>query len=347
MRAFDLESEAAGLLVPAILDAVASIREVRARIELRCELAPIRLDTLREHARIQSTGASNRLENISTSDARLHAIVSERGEPRTRDECEIAGYRYVLDLIHENHEHMEVTPNLILQLHRDLYRCTDVAHAGSLKDGDNAIVERGGDGEMRVRFTPPSALETPDALDSLCSSYTAAERTGHVEPLLLSALFTFDFVSIHPFNDGNGRMSRLLSLLTLCRGGHDVGLYVSLEAEIERSRTSYYEALERSSAGWREGNADYLPFADYYLGVVLACYRKLDRQLAAGGTTLDAVRACLETAGRALSKREIMDAAPQVSQRSAERALSRLQAEGLVEKVGAARATKYHWTGRA
>ena len=348
MRDFDLEQEALGLLTPEVLDAVALAREARARVELRRELAPARLDTLREHARIQSAGASNRLENISTSDARLHAIVGGTAEPRTRDEREIAGYRFVLDLIHENHEHMEVTPNVILQLHRDLYRYTDAAHAGRWKDGDNVIVGRGADGATRVRFVPPSALETPDAVTSLCASYTSAEQAGRMDPLLLSALFTFDFVSIHPFNDGNGRLSRLLSLLTLYRGGYDVGRYVSIEAEIERSKATYYEALERSSAGWREGAADYLPFATYYLGVVLACYRELDRQLealTAGGAAYDVVRACLKSAARPLSKREIMDAVPLVSQRSTERALARLQEEGLVEKVGAARATRYRWVG--
>ena len=247
MREFDLEEEARGLLTPEILDAVALVREARARVELRRELSPARLDTLRESARVRSAGASNRLERISTSDARLRAIVGGGAEPRTRDEREIAGYRFVLDLIHENHEHMEITPNVILQLHRDLYRYADASHAGRWKDGDNVIVGRGPDGTARVRFTPPSALETPEAVASLCASYADAARAGRTDPLLLSALFTFDFVSIHPFDDGNGRMSRLLSILTLYRGGYDVVRYVSLEAEIERSKASCSRSKSRIS----------------------------------------------------------------------------------------------------
>lgn len=345
MRSFDYERELSRLMVPEVVSALSAIHAFRARQELRMELRPVELESLREIARIQSTGASNSLENVRTSSARLRELVRMRVEPKNRDEREIAGYRAVLDLIHESHEHIDVTPNVILQLHRDLYRYDGASFGGRWKDTDNVIAETGPDGALVTRFVPMSALETPDAVESLCSSYADAIDDGRYDALLASALFTFDFVSIHPFNDGNGRMSRLLMLLTLYRAGYDVGRYISIEHEIERTKETYYEALAASSIGWREGENDYLPYVTYYLGVVLACYRDLDGRMAAlsQGSFEEGVRVFFASRLEPASKREIADALPTISSRSLDRVLARLQATGELEKVGAARATRYRW----
>ena len=345
MRAFDYKRELSKLMVPEVVNALSAIYALRARRELRQELRPVELEGMREIARIQSTGASNSLENIRTSNARLRELVQMRVQPRNRDEREIAGYRAVLDLIHESHAHIDVTPNVILQLHRALYRYVDVSFGGRWKDADNVIAETGPSGTLVTRFVPTSALETPDAMAGLCSAYARAVKDGRYDVLLASALFTFDFVSIHPFNDGNGRMSRLLMLLTLYRGGYDVGRYVSLEHEIERTKETYYEALAASSAGWREGENDYLPYVTYFLGVVLACYRDLDERMAvlSQGSSDERVRAFFAGRLEPVSRREIADALPTISSRTLDRVLARLQAAGELEKVGAARATRYRW----
>lgn len=343
MRAFDYEREFSRLMVPEVVNALSAIHALRARQELRMELRPVELEGLREIARIQSTGASNSLENIRTSNARLRELVQMRAQPKNRDESEIAGYRAVLDLIHENYEHIDVTPNVILQLHRDLYRYTGVSFGGRWKDSDNVIAETGPEGALVTRFIPSSALETPDAMSALCSAYARAVGSGRYDSLLACALFTFDFVSVHPFNDGNGRMSRLLMVLTLYRAGYDVGRYISIEREIEQTKETYYEALAASSQGWHEGGNDYLPYVTYFLGVVLACYRCLDERVAAlsQGSPEEAVRSLLATRLESVSRREIADELPAVSSRTLDRVLSRLQASGELEKIGAARATRY------
>lgn len=345
MRAFGYERELSRLMVPEVVGALSAIHAFRARQELRMELRPVELESLHEVARIQSAGASNSLENIRTSHARLRELVQMRVEPQNRDEREIAGYRAVLDLIHESHEHIDVTPNVILQLHRDLYRYVGVSFGGRWKDSDNVIAETAPDGTLVTRFVPTSALETPDAVAALCSAYARSIRDGRYDALLASSLFTFDFVSIHPFNDGNGRMSRLLTLLTLYRAGYDVGRYVSIEHEIERTKETYYEALAASSRGWREGENDYLPYVTYFLGVVLACYRNLDERAAAlsQGSPEESVRAYCASRLEPVSRREIAEALPAISPRTLDRVLARLQATGELEKVGAARSTRYRW----
>ena len=200
---------------------------------------------------------------------------------------------------------------------------------------------------MVARFRPTSAVGTPSAMERLCDEYAEQITKGDYDPLLVSLIFVFDFVSIHPFNDGNGRMSRLLTLLLLYRSGYTVGKYVSIEKEIERTKSTYYEALAASSIGWQDGNNDYVPFVTYMLGVITACYKELDErfaQLSSNGSNEEVLRAYFEGIVGPATKREIMDAHPSMSQRTVERMLQKLQAEGFIEKVGAARATAYQKT---
>lgn len=332
------------LMIPEVVSALGDIRELKGKTASLSALNPETFSALVEVAKIQSTGASNRIENISTSDKRLRELMTNKTDPKNRDEREIAGYRYVLDEIHESHDNIPVTPNVILQLHRDLYRFSGDSHAGKWKDSDNVIAERTAEGELVARFIPTSAAGTPAAVERICREYSRQIDDSTYDPLLASLVFVFDFVSIHPFNNGNGRMSRLLTLLLMYRNGYDVGKYVSIEKEIENSKETYYEALSASSTGWQNGENDYVPFVTYMLGIVTACYRELDSRfsvvaLPAGNE--ESIRAFFDRLVGTATKREIMDANPNMSQRTLERILAKLQGEGVVEKVGAARSTAY------
>ena len=344
MAQFDYDKKLSRLMSPEIMAALGNVREHRGRQSLYTATKPDMLDKLCEIAKIQSTGASNRIENISTTNARLRGLMEQKVEPRNRNEREIAGYRYVLDMIHESHDDIPVTPGVILQFHRDLYRYLDASFVGKWKDTDNAIVERLPTGKFVTRFTPTPAAATPAAIQEICDAYTNEIRKGVYDPLLASLIFVFDFVSIHPFNDGNGRMSRLMTLLLLYRNGYTVGKYISIEAEIEKTKETYYESLAASSVGWNEGESDYAPFVTYMLGVIGACYAILDERfllLSSSESNEDTLREYFDSIVTSASKREIMDANPTMSQRTVERILQKLQAEGYIEKVGAARATRY------
>ena len=344
MRTPNYKAEYRILLTPEVVSYLAKIHEMKGQQSLFVEAQKDALAELLEIAKIQSTEASNRIEGIITTDDRLKKIVLNKTTPKGRSEREIAGYRYVLDLIHTSHDDIPVTPGVILQLHRDLYRYQDVSFAGRWKDSDNSIVEIDEDGLRHVRFVPTSAARTPDAIASICEQYRCERERGLYDPLLLSLVFVFDLVSIHPFNDGNGRMSRLLTLLLTYQSGFHVGKYVSIEAEIEATKETYYEALAASSAGWQEGANDYRPFVTYMLGVLTACYRTLDERVAHtsfAGSNEAQLRAYFDSLAGAVSKQRMMDDNPTMSQRTLERVLQRLQADNYIEKVGAARATKY------
>lgn len=344
MAQFDYSETLSHLMTPEVVSALGNIRELKGMTTLLSNAHPNHFAALVEVAKIQSTSSSNRIENISTSDKRLRELMLEKAEPRNRDEREIAGYRYVLDLIHESHDNIPITPGVILQLHRDLYRFTADSHVGKWKDSDNVIAERTTQGELVARFIPTPAAATPGAVEAICNEYRKRIDTGAYDPLLISLVFAFDFVSIHPFNDGNGRMSRLLTLLLMYRSGYDVGKYVSIEKEIERTKETYYEALAASSRGWREGESDYSPFVTYMLGIIGACYRELANRFSLIGAPADneeAMRTFFNRLVGSATKREIMDANPGMSQRTVERLLSKLQQEGVIEKIGAARATAY------
>ncbi len=341
---FDYDRALQQLMNPQVVSALGFIREQKGKQSFYATTKPDALNKLCEVAIIQSTGASNRIENISTTDRRLRELMEQKIEPKSRDEREISGYRYVLGMIHESHDDIPVTPNVILQLHRDLYRYLDVSFAGKWKDADNTIAERLPSGKLVARFTPTPAVATPDAIQKICDAYTNEIEREAYDPLLVSLIFVFDFVSIHPFNDGNGRMSRLMTLLLLYRSGYTVGKYLSIEAEIEKTKQTYYEALAASSVGWNEGENDYMPFVTYMLGVIGTCYSALNARfslLMSGSSNEDVLKRYFDSLVASASKREISEANLAMSQRTIERLLQKLQAEGYIEKIGAARATRY------
>ncbi len=237
MRIFDYTIIPAELMNHELMNLVSAIHEYRGKQELFIEAKPDVLQAMLEIAKIQSTGASNRIEGIYTSEERLAALVKSKAEPRNRSEQEIAGYREVLSLIHDSYDYMAPRTNVILQLHRDLYQFSPASYGGSFKNSDNVIAEIDSSGQSRVRFQPLSAFETPDAVERLTNTFVEAIRTEKYDPLLLVPLFILDFLCIHPFNDGNGRMSRLLTLLLLYRSGYIVGKYIETTEDLKNNKT--------------------------------------------------------------------------------------------------------------
>ena len=345
MHEYDFINRPKDLLTPEVVSILTKLHECRGRQGLFIEAEPDVLTALLEVAKIQSTGASNRIEGIYTTDERLNALVQEKVKPRNRNEEEISGYRDVLATIHESYEYIAPRPNNILQLHRDLYSFSSSAVGGTYKNSDNIIAEKHADGTETVRFRPVPAFQTADAMLNLCTRFNDAIEAGTYDPLLLMPVFILDFLCIHPFNDGNGRMSRLLTLLLLYRAGFIVGKYISIEMLIEKSKDSYYEALQASSQSWHENGNDYLPFLKYILGIVIKAYNEFEdrvehlrhRKMSKANRIKDLIE---KTPGK-ISKKEIAQACPDISITTIERTLADLVASGLIDKIGVGRSTTY------
>lgn len=345
MHEFDFINRPKDLLTPEVVSILTRLHECRGRQELFIEAEADVLTALLEVAKIQSTGASNRIEGIYTTDERLNAIVQDKVKPRNRNEEEISGYRDVLATIHESYEYIAPRPNNILQLHRDLYSFSSSAVGGVYKNSDNIIAEKHADGTETVRFRPVPAFQTADAMLNLCTRFNDAIEAGTYDPLLLMPVFILDFLCIHPFNDGNGRMSRLLTLLLLYRAGFIVGKYISIEMLIEKSKDSYYEALQASSQNWHENGNDYLPFLKYMLGIVVKAYNEFEDRVEylhhRKMSKADRIKALIEKTPGKISKKEIAQACPDISVTTIERTLAELVASGFIDKVGVGRATAY------
>lgn len=347
MRVFNYKSEYKKLLTPEIVTYLAQIHEQKGQQNLFIEAKKDALTELLEIAKIQSTEASNRIEGIITTEDRLKKIVMNKTTPKGRSEREIAGYRDVLNTIHENYDYIPVRPGMILQLHRDLYKFSNAAIGGNYKNSDNIIAEELTDGTTRVRFQPVSAWETPAAIENLCNAFQSVIDDPELDPLLLIPMFILDFLCIHPFSDGNGRMSRLMTLLLLYRSGYIVGKYISIEKLIADTKETYYEALQESSENWHEGNNDYLPFVRYMLGVILAAYREFSSRvevlITKGLSKPGRVREIIRTTTGKITKSQIMSMCPDISQKTVERALKELLDNQEIIKIGGGRYTSYTW----
>ena len=345
MRLFDYKKEPEKLLTPEIVQMVSSIHEHKGKQELFLEANIDELKTLLEVALIQSTGASNRIEGIYTTDKRLEELVSQKAEPRNRSEQEIAGYREVLATIHESYEYIVPRPSLILQLHRDLYSYSQKAAGGSYKNADNVIAETDAEGHQKARFIPVPAFQTTEAMEELCREFWEVWEADYIDKLLLIPMFILDFLCIHPFNDGNGRMSRLLTLLLFYKAGYIVGKYISMEMLIEKTKETYYEALQVSSTGWHENENSYEPFVKYYLGITLKAYNEFESRVEhLKNRTLskpERIRAMIDQKVGKITKREILDACPDISKTTVERTLTELVKSGYIAKVGSGPATGY------
>ena len=346
MRKYDFQNKWQKLLVPDIVALLTQIHEFKGEQNLFIETNSDTLTQLVEVARIQSTEASNKIEGIYTSDDRLKKIVLNKTTPRTRNEQVIAGYRDVLATIHESYEYIPLRPTMILQLHRDLYKFSGMSIGGHYKNSDNVIAETDSAGNRFVRFQPVPAWETPEAIDFACKAYDEAVQSG-ADPLLVIPMFILDFLCIHPFNDGNGRMSRLLTLLLLYRSGYIVGKYISVEKVIEQNKETYYETLQQSSAGWHENQNDYTPFVRYMLGILVAAYRDFESRIelltTKGLSKPDRVREIIKNHLGKITKSEIMAKCPDISQITVQRALADLLRSGEIIKLSGGRYTSYTW----
>ncbi len=345
MRHFDYITSPAKLLTPEIVQMVGSIHEHKGKQELFLEANIDELKTLLEVALIQSTGASNRIEGIFTSDKRLEELVRQKAEPRNRSEQEIAGYREVLATIHESYEYINPRPSIILQLHRDLYSYSQGAAGGSYKNSDNVIAETDVEGHQKARFIPVPAFQTAEAMEELCTRFLEAWEADRIDKLVLIPMFILDFLCIHPFNDGNGRMSRLLTLLLFYKAGYIVGKYVSMEMLIEKTKETYYEALQASSTGWHEGENSYEPFVKYYLGIMLKAYNEFESRVEhlkhRSLSKPDRIKTVIDNKVGKITKKEIMELCPDISKVTVERTLTELVKSGYIAKVGAGPSTGY------
>ena len=345
MRSIDYNIIPNELLDYKIMNLVSAIHGYKGKQELFIEAKPDILEAMLDIAKVQSTGASNRIEGIQTSNKRLDEIVKQDAKPLNRPEQEIAGYREVLSIIHENYEYMMPRTNVILQMHRDLYLYSSSGLGGKFKNSDNVITETNDKGEKRVRFQPLSAFETPSAIESLTDTFVEAIRQAKYDPLILIPMFVLDFLCIHPFNDGNGRISRLLTLLLLYRSGYIVGKYISIEAIIEKTKETYYETLQESSTNWHQENNDYVPFVTYYLEVILSAYKEFSERVEfAPSSTIskpERIRKLFDRTLEKLSKRVILERCPDISESTVEVTLASLLKENYIIKIGAGKNTAY------
>ena len=328
-----------------ILGLVAAIYKEAGKQELYLKQRPEELEKLVEIAKVQSTEASNAIEGIVTKNTRIRQLVEEKTTPRNRDEQEIAGYRDVLNLIHENFDAIPITQNYILQLHKIFYSHMNNPMAGRTKNVQNYISATYPDGHVETLFTPLAPYETPEALDRICEEYNRVIGNMGVEPLIVITVFIHDFLCIHPFNDGNGRMSRLLTTLLLYRSGFYVGKYISLEAKIAKNKDLYYDVLRQAQIGWHEGTEDVVPFIKYLLGIILSACKDFADRFALVETKLPALetvrRATMEKVGR-FTKQDIRELCPSLSISSIEGALRKLVAAGELKREGVGKNICYY-----
>ena len=350
MRKYNLKDEVSSIHTNNIINLVSAIHEYKGKQTLYIEAKQDILTSLLNIAKIQSTEYSNKIEGIETTDKRINELVNDKVKPKNRNEEEIAGYRDVLELIHENYENIDITPNIILQMHKYLYKYSSKSIGGKFKDSDNIIQETDERGNKKVRFKPISVFETPKAVEELCSSYNEEIKLGEIDPLFLIPIFIVDFLSIHPFNDGNGRMSRLLTLLLLYKSGYIVGKYISIEKIVENTKESYYDTLEQSSKKWHENKNNYEFFVEYYLGIILSAYKEFaDRVEYMSNkkmTIKDRTETIIKNHLGKMSKQEIAEICPDISIGSIERALSQLLKEDKILKITGGRYTTYIYNNK-
>ena len=343
MRTFDysfLKKEIPGTIV----GTVGIIADLNARNQIRKMQYEEAFDELRQKAIIESVKGSNEIEGIVTTEERIRDLVAGAA-PVTHDEKEISGYKDALNLIHTEHENLDVTRDVILMFHRMMEESVNPAEAGSFKSRDNLIMEYQSDGSRRVRFTPVKASETEKAIEQLLLAYYDARQDMEIPVLFLIPCFIVDFLCIHPFLDGNGRVSRLLTVLMLYIAGYDIGKYISVENQINRYKESYYSALEQSSAGWHENKNDYTPFIINFLQIVYRCFRDLDESFMdislKKAKKSERVEAVLMGAIAPVSKADIKEKLPDVSVKTIELVLGRMLKDEKIEKIGSYRDARY------
>ena len=298
-----------------------------------------------EVATIQSTRASNRIEGIFTSDKRLKDLMDSKSEPKNRNEQEIMGYRNVLSTIHESYEFISFNPNIILQMHRDLYSSSNPSFGGKYKEPDNIIAQSDSKGHSFVRFKPVPSYQTPEAMENMCNAYKEAKQKTEINDLILIPMVILDFLCIHPFNDGNGRISRLLTTLLYYKSNYIVGKYISIEKLIEENKESYYETLKMCSNNWMDNNNQYESFINFYIGITTKAYNEFENRIEYLFTKKlskpKQIKSFIDKNIGKINKREIMETLPNISKVTVERTLTDLVKTGYINKIGAGKLTSY------
>ncbi len=345
MRKFDYSFLDNGLLPADLLNLTSSIMELKTMAGVRKGEYTKIFTELEAVAKVQSVKSSNAIENIVTSDERIVAIVNQNSAPLNHNESEIAGYRDALNEIHLNYDALDFRQTDILHLHEIMMRFTGNAFGGKYKTNDNIILEIDADGNRSVRFRPTPASETEKAMEQLELAYLDARSNANINQLLLIPCVILDFLCIHPFQDGNGRMSRLLALLLLYKNGFDAGKYVSFEEQINTYKAYYYESLRQSSTGWDTNENTYFPFIKNFLSTLYLCYKELDKRFAVihgqKVTKKARVEAAVLNSLTPISKAEICQILPDVSPTTVESVLGAMVKTGSVKRIGAGRATRY------
>lgn len=345
MHTFRTLERQIGEIPAAMAVALSGIDRANGREQSIASQQPAALSGMREIARIQSIVSSNAIEQITAPPTRIRALVTKKASPANRSEQEIDGYRVVLDTINASAEHIPFTPRVVEQLHRDLYQFTPTA-AGRWKSVENTISEIRPDGVRVVRFRTVSAIETPAAMEELHERFARARDSGEHHPLLLIGCYVFDFLAIHPFLDGNGRISRLLTLLALYQAGYEIGRFVSLERLIDSNREGYYEALRLAGLHWHEDEHDIMPWLRYFLGILTAAYGELDRRAAAlhsgRGAKREAIhRFIRDSFSDEFTIADVREAVPTASGSYINKTLARLRDAGSIEPLGTGRGARW------
>lgn len=345
MRRFDYSFLDNGLLPANLTNLTALIYSFKTSANIRKEEFNKIYTELEKVAKVQSVKSSNAIEGIITSDERINEIVNKSSKPLNHNEAEIAGYRDALNKIHLEYKEMDFTEETILNLHEILMAYTAYEYAGKYKKNNNYIIEEDSEGNRKIRFTPTSAKETPGAMQQLVLAYMEARNNSNINQLLLIPCVILDFLCIHPFNDGNGRMSRLLSLLLLYKNGFDVGKYISFEEQINNMKSYYYDSLEKSSKGWKENQNEYVPFIQNFLSTLYMCYKELDKRFNVVNsnkiTKTSRIEETVLNSVVPISKSEICGILPDVSPTTVEVVLGKMVRENKITRIGIARNSKY------
>ncbi|MEG0048253.1 MAG: Fic family protein [Clostridia bacterium] len=345
MRKFDYSFLSNGLLPANLVNLTSSISMLKTMAGVRKEEYKKIFTELEAVAKVQSIKSSNAIEGIVTSDERIAAIVNQNSAPLNHNEAEIAGYRDALNEIHLGYERIDVRESDILRLHEMLLSIAGYEFGGKYKTDDNVILEVDTDGTRKVRFKPTPAAETKQAMEQLELAYMDARDDAGINQLLLIPCVILDFLCIHPFRDGNGRMSRLLSLLLLYKNGYDAGKYVSFEEQINKYKVFYYEALKQSSTGWDANENTYFPFIENFLSALYMCYKELDKRFAVVHgkkiTKKARIEATVLNSLTPLSKAEICKILPDVSPTTVESVLGAMVKSGEIERIGSSRSSRY------
>ena len=351
MKTFNYEKYKKMALDNEVISLIAKIYEKKGEQGTYLEKEPEVLSALVEISKIQSTETSNKIEGIVTTAERINALLKRKSKPLNRNEEEIAGYRDVLNTIHNNYEYIPFSSNYILQLHRDLLKFTSAGYAGKYKNTDNIIAEKDADGKViRVIFEPLKPYETPDAIIAICEQYKKALNNEYIDSLILIPIVIHDFLCVHPFNDGNGRISRLLTLLLFYQNGFTVGKYISLERIIFETKQEYYTSLEQSGEGWHENKDNPLHFVKYMLQVLLAAYREFDERVVSvvkdKANKQDQVKRVIDARIGKITKKEILEQLPFVSEPTIKLALNALVKDGHIKVVGSGKNSAYVRTNK-